>query len=208
MYWAFKTQEEVRDGQTSENSPYCANIRSSAPRSFTLHTCFTKLLLALLQTQPRDEVHQSGSNSKTLSKVHSSLVTCYRYIDRFLPNSRFFHSTLRIYVLIFSLSKTTKFQKAYSKPFQKKKTQTKEFQKILSASTAQAHSDTDVTSSVKNVFILYFALQNATYNFVSCTYSELSFPSSRKRTVSRFPGGYSNPCSLYLAYIAEAAVLY
>lgn len=129
MYWAFKTQEEVRDGQTSENSPYCANIRSSAPRSFTLHMCFTKLLLALLQTQPRDEVHKSGSNSKTSSKVHSSLVTCYRYIDRFLPNSRFFHSILRIYVLIFSLSKTTKFQKAYSKPFQKKNPKPKSFRK-------------------------------------------------------------------------------
>lgn len=73
---------------------------------------------------------------------------------------------------------------------------------------AQAHSNPDVTSYIKNVFILYFALHNATYNFVSCTYSELSFPSSRKMTVSRFPGGYSNPCSLYLAYMAEAAVLY
>lgn len=75
----------------------------------------------------------------------------------------------------------------------------------------QDHSDIAVTSYVKNSFILSFALQNTTCNFLSLcigTYSELSLPSSRKMTVNRFPGGYSKPCNLYLAYIADAAVLY
>lgn len=75
----------------------------------------------------------------------------------------------------------------------------------------QDHSDTAVTTSVINVFILNFALQNTTYNLLSLcigTYSELSLPSSRKTTANRFPGGYSKPCNLYLAYIADAAVLY
>jgi len=75
----------------------------------------------------------------------------------------------------------------------------------------QDHSDSAVTSYVKIFFFFNFALQNTTYNFLSLctdTYSELSFPSSRKMTVNRFPGGYSKPCNLYLAYIADAAVLY
>lgn len=43
--------------------PHSLPISDPQHPSLPLHMCFTKLLLALLKTQPRDEVHKSSSNS-------------------------------------------------------------------------------------------------------------------------------------------------